>query len=143
MTTVQNAKVIASAIKHEFKNLFQQAKEILTSNLILSEAISKDGGIRMMLNEGFQFNAFSQGAVNSKERIMAYDEFPLEGYIEANKDRIHMDRLEKLLEVFKQRKEQLLEAFKQSVTKENARNVSMSIYENLILKTLDIEPIFG
>lgn len=143
METVQNAKVIANAIKNEFETLFEEAKVILETNQNLYTAIKKDGGISMMLNEGFQFNAFSSGAVNSKERIMSYDVFPLEGYINANKERIHIDRLEKLLEVFKIRKQQLLEAFKQPVTEENAHKVSMSIHKELILKTLETEAIFG
>ena len=143
MENVQNAKVIANGIKNEFEILFEEAKVILETNQNLYNAINKDGGISMMLNEGFQFNAFSSGAVNSKERIMAYDVFPLEGYINANKERIHIDRLEKLLEVFKIRKEQLLEAFKQPVTEENATKISTSIHKELILKTLETEAIFG
>lgn len=96
-----------------------------------------------MLNEGFQFNAFGSGAVNAQERIMAYEDFRLANYLEANEGKINLANLQQLQSAFKERKEKILELLKTPVAEEDAKKVVESLHEDLILKTLESDPIFG
>lgn len=141
--TFEHAQEIAQKIKEEFLILSEEAKEILESNPELKKAVIKDGGLAMMLNEGMQFHVFPSGAVNSKDRIMAYGDFPLDGYLRSNKDRIQIQNLENLLTGFKQRKIEILEALKTPVTEEDASALSASIHKDLVLKPIEADPIFS
>lgn len=143
-TKLEQAQKIAGEIKNEFNELFTEAKEKIESNELLKNAIASDGGLTMMLNEGFTFNAFRSGAVNSKEKIMAYDNFPLDGYLQANAEKINLENLNSLLSSFRERKAEILEALSTEVqSKDEAEALSQKIHTDLVIKTIETEPIFG
>lgn len=141
--TLEQAKKVADGIKGDFESLEETAKGLLDENPVLDRAIKEYGGLRGMLNEGFQFNAFGSGAVNAQERIMAYEDFRLANYLEANEGKINLANLQQLQSAFKERKEKILELLKTPVAEEDAKKVVESLHEDLILKTLESDPIFG
>lgn len=135
---IEKAKSIAKTITSDFESLKAEAETILQTNPELYEAVKKSGGINMLIDSGFRFNAFSADAVNDEVRIEE-----LNGYIESNKTSINIEALEKLADTFKNRKQEFIESLGKKVSEEEAMIAAENIQQDLVLKPLDTDPIFG
>lgn len=137
-TDFERVQKIVSEIKNEFEALKEESKNALETNPALYKAVKEFGGVSMMIDTGFEFRAFSSGAVNENDHL----EY-LRDYVEKNKDRLQLENLEKLFEVFKERKQDFLEKLKTPVAEEDAEAACEKIHKELVLKPLDTPPLFN